>query len=96
MTAEIGAVCQVIRMTDTVLARARLAVDEAAALRERRRLLRAESERNRELLQLAVAESAMLRVEIKAHRDDRWGQSLQPKTHTRSLAGEVGPRTSPA
>ena len=58
-------------MTGSLLVRAQLAIEESRTLQYRSRALKAESNIEREQLRLAVLESAMLRSEIKACRDNR-------------------------
>ncbi|MHC4047674.1 hypothetical protein [Bradyrhizobium sp. 23AC] len=57
-------------MTNALLARARLAVEENGELRRRQRHIQAQFERAREQLRLSVYESASIRSEIKARRDN--------------------------
>ena len=56
---------------DPLLARAQLVLEENACIREMRRLLQAQFDREREQLRLSIIESAMTRAEIKAYRDDK-------------------------
>jgi hypothetical protein len=58
-------------MTDSLLNRAQLAIEESQQLHNRRRLLRSEVDRERDSLRLAVFEAAMYRSEIKAYRDNK-------------------------
>ena len=58
-------------MTDPLLSRAQLAMDESYALRERLRKIMAQFEEASSALQMTIFESAMMRTEIKAHRDNR-------------------------
>jgi hypothetical protein len=58
-------------MIDPLLARAQLAIEESHSTREQRRLLRAELNEMREKLRLVVFDIASLRMEIRAHRENR-------------------------
>jgi len=58
-------------MTDTLLVRAQLAIEESCKLQHRCRTVKAELERERERLRLALFESAMARSESRANRDNR-------------------------
>jgi hypothetical protein len=58
-------------MTDSLFARTQLAIEERRQLQLRTRALKAEQEYEREQVRLAVFESAMLRSESKAFRDNR-------------------------
>jgi hypothetical protein len=63
------------------LVRARLVREESASLREQGHLLQEQLERNRTKLRLAMLESAMLRAEAMARRDNErwsWETSLPP------------------
>ena len=57
-------------MQDPLLTRARLTIDESYSLRERRRALIEQQKRALADLRLAMWESAMTRVEIKALREN--------------------------
>jgi hypothetical protein len=58
-------------MIDSLLCRARLAIEESQRMREQRRLLRAQQEKAIDELRYAVVESASIRTEVKALRDDK-------------------------
>jgi hypothetical protein len=58
-------------MHDPLLSRAVLAIEESNAIRERSRVLRVEQGRRRDQLRRAILESASMRTEAKACRDDR-------------------------
>jgi hypothetical protein len=58
-------------MHDPLLSRAVLAIEESNAIRERSRVLRVEQDRRRDQLRRAILESASMRAEAKACRDDR-------------------------
>ncbi|MGY8709243.1 hypothetical protein RAD16_26165 [Bradyrhizobium sp. 18BD] len=58
-------------MNDSLFARARLAIEESAALREQRRSLQEMFDRQREELRRSVLESAMSRSESSAYRQNR-------------------------
>jgi hypothetical protein len=58
-------------MTDPILDRARLAIEESRRLQALSRYLRATFDREREALRMSVLESAMCRAETKAYRDDK-------------------------
>jgi hypothetical protein len=58
-------------MIDPLLARAQLAIEEGQRLQHQSRTLQLQHARNRELLRMAVFESAMTRSESKALRDRR-------------------------
>jgi hypothetical protein len=58
-------------MTDSLLARAQLAIEESRKLQDQSRSLKVELESQREQLRLALFESAMGRSESKAYRDNR-------------------------
>ena len=58
-------------MIDLLLARARLAIEESRAARLRRRLLMAQHHGARNKLRCTILESAMVRSEVKAYREDR-------------------------
>ena len=57
-------------MTDPLFARSLLAVSENQEVREQRRSLRAQFDSEREQLRVSVYESASLRSEVKARRDN--------------------------
>lgn len=58
-------------MIDPLLAQAQQAIDEAAALRAQRQLLRKVAVDEIDRMRLMTFESASVRAEIKAYRDDR-------------------------
>jgi hypothetical protein len=58
-------------MIDSLLSRAQLAIDESHALRARKRGIITQFEEASQSLRLAIFESAMIRTEVKAYRDDR-------------------------
>ena len=58
-------------MIDSLLSRARLAIEESQSIREQRRLLRAQQDRALDELRYAMIESASIRTEIQALRDNR-------------------------
>ena len=58
-------------MTDPLLACGQLTIEESRQLKLRARALKAEQEHELERLRLAVFDSAMLRSESKACRDNR-------------------------
>ncbi|HZR72623.1 hypothetical protein [Bradyrhizobium sp.] len=58
-------------MTDPLFARADLAIEESLHLRRSSRVLKSQFDHERETLRVAVFESAMLRSESKAYRDDK-------------------------
>jgi hypothetical protein len=58
-------------MIDPIMSRALLAIVESHAIRQQRRMLRAQHERAVDDLRYTVLESASIRAEIKACRDDR-------------------------
>jgi len=58
-------------MIDPLIAHAQLAMEENFRIREQRRKLLKQNESAVSELRLAVLESAMTRVEIKAWREDR-------------------------
>jgi len=58
-------------MIDPLLARAESAIEESLRLQRQRRIMRADSSYDIERLRTARLESAMLRAETKAIRDDR-------------------------
>lgn len=58
-------------MPDSVLTRAELAIDEARQLRAQREVLARVSEEVRRACRLAILESATMRVELRAYRNDK-------------------------
>ena len=58
-------------MTDPLFARAELAIQESRQLQRGSRALHADREHDRDQLRLAIFESAMVRSESKALRDNR-------------------------
>jgi hypothetical protein len=57
-------------MTDPLFARAQLAIQENAALRAQRRVIANRHDEEARHLRREILESAMLRAEIKAYRDN--------------------------
>ena len=58
-------------MIDPLLARAQLAIEESRTLREQRRKVLDQQHESRNKLRSAVLESASVRIEIKASRQDK-------------------------
>ena len=71
MIATNGAEMHFCFMQDPLLTRARLTLDESYSLRESRRALIERQRRELAGLRLAILESAMTRVEIKALRENQ-------------------------
>jgi hypothetical protein len=68
------------RMPDSLLTRAQFAIEESRKLQRRSYTLRTERDLERGELRRAVFESAMLRSEIDAHRDDQRSFFKAPDT----------------
>jgi hypothetical protein len=65
-------------MTDPLLARAQLAIEESRKLQTQSREIRCRNVFEREALRRSVFESAMQRSEVNAHRDNAsYGRSLK-------------------
>jgi len=63
--------CQYGAMRDALISRATRAIDDSRTLREQRRLLMERHDQILAALRLAIMESAMVRTEIRAHRDNQ-------------------------
>jgi hypothetical protein len=59
------------RMIDPLVTRAQVALQESCQIRQERRALMAEHVNSLRELRLSILESAMMRTESKARRDDR-------------------------
>ncbi|MFC7696341.1 hypothetical protein ACFQX9_06365 [Bradyrhizobium sp. GCM10028915] len=64
-------------MNDVLLARAERAIEASRALRAQRRAVADQLDHATRQVRRVVMESAMLRSELKALRDDREGQDLR-------------------
>jgi hypothetical protein len=64
-------VCQYDAMRDVLISRATRAIDDSRLLREQRRLLMERHDQILADLRLAIMDSAMVRTEIRAHRDNQ-------------------------
>ena len=69
-------------MTDVLFARAQLAIEESRTLQDQSHALRKSGELEREGIRRAVFDSASVRSEIKAYRDDRSPPPLGQSGHT--------------
>jgi hypothetical protein len=58
-------------MNDSLFNRAQLAMEESCRLRQERKALTGQRDQHMADLRCSVFETAMLRSEIKAHRDNR-------------------------
>lgn len=58
-------------MSESLHARATFAIEESRKLHAEKLRLQADYQEHLKALQLSILESAMLRMEIKAHRDDK-------------------------
>ncbi|SMX59053.1 protein of unknown function [Bradyrhizobium sp. ORS 285] len=66
-------------MMDPLFARAQLAIEESATIRQERRLLHEEFGPLRDRLRLTMLESAMLRSEVLAHRQNHDGEDARER-----------------